>query len=313
MRAVVAARERKAGVPMYRENNSKRSSHNPLFDADVATVKTKTALRHADPTTEWADVTPKLAEEWLKRNVNNRKLDRSLVARLAADFSSGHYTQTHQGAAFDTDGNLVDGQHRLHAIVASGVTVRMLVTRGLKPEARAKIDTGNARSLPQVLAMSYGMRDAERLVPVINSLFFLKHDARRRLSPDEIMAEVDRYRPALDWALATFTSKRVASNYMPSPVIAALVHAHAANPASVETFGNALINPVGLEAGSPIIVLLNKVRGGQFSGDKDRLELAKSTLNAVYAYLRGNSRSVLRKTSATALEYFSRFHAEDGE
>lgn len=300
---------------MYANHNSKRANHNPQLDIEPAPV-TKTARRNAltsaDPTTEWVDVTPALAAKWLERNVNNRKLDKRLVARLAADFTAGVYTQTHQGVAFDTDDNLVDGQHRLHAIVASGITVRLLVTRGLKPEARSKIDTGNVRTLPQVLAMSYGMRDAERLVPVINSLFYLKHDARRRLSPDEVMAEVEHYRAALDWVLAAFTTKRVAANFLPSPVVAALVHAHAADPARVEQFGGQLIEPVGVSEGSPVIALLNIMRKGQSSSDKQRLELSKATLNAVRAYLAEDRRSFVRRQAAgEALAYFNRFHAAE--
>ncbi len=40
----------------------------------------------------------------------------------------GHWDTTHQGIAIASDGTLVDGQHRLLAIVESGVTVRMNVT-----------------------------------------------------------------------------------------------------------------------------------------------------------------------------------------
>ena len=67
-------------------------------------------------------VTPALAAEWLKSNSRNRKLDMTAVERLATAIRGGGWVSTHQGIAFGDDGVLYDGQHRLHAIVAAGLT-----------------------------------------------------------------------------------------------------------------------------------------------------------------------------------------------
>ena len=76
-------------------------------------------------------ITPALATEWLdKHNSVNRKISEPTVQSYAMDMKNGRWTLTHQGIAFDTEGNLQDGQHRLWAIVFSGITLEMMVTRG---------------------------------------------------------------------------------------------------------------------------------------------------------------------------------------
>lgn len=70
-------------------------------------------------------VTPALAKQWLEKNTNNRNVNFAKVKKMAKDMREGHWDTTHQGIAIATDGTLVDGQHRLMAVVESGVTVRM--------------------------------------------------------------------------------------------------------------------------------------------------------------------------------------------
>ena len=89
-----------------------------------------------------------MAAEWLARNTFNRNLSQHSVNRYASDMSAGNWTLTHQGIAFDDQGVLVDGQHRLAAIIKSGVDVRMMVTWGA---ARVGIDELRPRTAAEVI------------------------------------------------------------------------------------------------------------------------------------------------------------------
>ena len=73
------------------------------------------------------NVTPSMAETWLEKNNNNRKLSSSVIKNYAEKMKKGHWNLTHQSIAFDKDGNLVDGQHRLSAVIISGIPVVMTV------------------------------------------------------------------------------------------------------------------------------------------------------------------------------------------
>lgn len=92
-------------------------------------------------------VTPDIAKKWLEKNVNNRPLRTSTVTRYAAMMSKGQWKLTHEAIAFDTNGDLKNGQHRLAAVVMSGASVQFQVTRGVDPSTFEVIDSGLKRSL----------------------------------------------------------------------------------------------------------------------------------------------------------------------
>lgn len=83
--------------------------------------------------TELVSVTPSLSREWLKKNTKNRAIRPSHVETLRQSFERGEQVTTHQGIAFDTEGILIDGQHRLTAISLMPETFSflMMVTWGL--------------------------------------------------------------------------------------------------------------------------------------------------------------------------------------
>ena len=72
-------------------------------------------------------VTPNIAREWLKTNESNRTLRPQRVRQYANDMKAGKWNLTGQGITFGKNGNLLDGQHRLHAIILADTAVDMLV------------------------------------------------------------------------------------------------------------------------------------------------------------------------------------------
>ncbi len=72
-------------------------------------------------------VTPRRAAEYLERNTANRPLSKRTVREFAEAMRRGEWRVTHQGIAFDTEGALVDGQHRLAAIIEADLPVETTV------------------------------------------------------------------------------------------------------------------------------------------------------------------------------------------
>lgn len=103
---------------------------------------------------EWKEIDPHLATKWLEGNVHNRKVRDSVVQRYAADMAAGRWKQTHQGIAFDEEGVLIDGQHRLFAIIEAQTTVLMQVTYGLPMDSQIVVDDGLARTVVDILRVS---------------------------------------------------------------------------------------------------------------------------------------------------------------
>ena len=80
-------------------------------------------------------ITPDLASEWLGGNVRNRPVKQPVVDAYAADMAAGRWRDNNTAIAFDRHGTLIDGQHRLWAIIESGCRIRMIVATGLAPDS----------------------------------------------------------------------------------------------------------------------------------------------------------------------------------
>lgn len=99
-----------------------------------------------DLVTKVERIGPKTATLYLENGAPNRSINAKVVKRYADAMTKDRWKLTHQGIAFDEQGRLVDGQHRLSAIVASGKTVEILVSRYQTASPMAVLDSGNARS-----------------------------------------------------------------------------------------------------------------------------------------------------------------------
>lgn len=97
------------------------------------------------------DVTPELAESWLGKNTHNRNLRERTVNAYARDMRDGNWKWNGEAIKFDKNGILLDGQHRLHAVIKAGITVQMLVIFGVESEAQHTMDSGTKRTLSDAL------------------------------------------------------------------------------------------------------------------------------------------------------------------
>lgn len=117
-------------------------------------------------------ITPAMAKSWLdNRNLErNRRYSRAIAARYAAEMRAGIWKTTHQGIAFDWDGFLLDGQHRLGAVGIVNRPVDMHVTVGCDPDTFDVLDTGYKRTANQLVNHTHAkiMSAAARFVGVID-------------------------------------------------------------------------------------------------------------------------------------------------
>lgn len=99
-------------------------------------------------------ITPELALEMLKRNTANRNPSKKAVEFYADQMQKGEWKTTSQGIAISTDDRIIDGQHRLMAIVKTKIPQTMVVTRGLDyDEVFSVYDTGKNRTAGDVLSI----------------------------------------------------------------------------------------------------------------------------------------------------------------
>jgi hypothetical protein len=122
-------------------------------------------------------VTPELAGVLLSANVHNRNLRTSRVAQLAEAMRRGEWELNGETIKVAEDGTLLDGQHRLQAVVESGVGIETLVMRGLPMLAQDTVDTGRRRRLADILKIE-GYSDSHALAAGVNILHRLRTGSR---------------------------------------------------------------------------------------------------------------------------------------
>ncbi len=122
-------------------------------------------------TTSIETITPVLAKEWLGYNTNNRPLNRKLVQQYADAMTRGEWVLNGDSIRFSVTGRLLDSQHRLHAVLLSGVTIQSLVVYGLPDEVFETIDCGRRRGVADVLHIN-GYKNRNVLGAVLMQLFF---------------------------------------------------------------------------------------------------------------------------------------------
>lgn len=112
------------------------------------TTQTKSFnINVADKYVDFYIVTPEFAEYLISLNVKNRDINKYELKKIIGWMKSGKWITTHQGILISNTGRLLDGQKRLHAIIATGITVEMQITTGLDDSVFECIDIGQKRNM----------------------------------------------------------------------------------------------------------------------------------------------------------------------
>lgn len=113
---------------------------------------------------EIRDISPAIAAEMLATNANNnRRKSKHLINKYAADMIAGRWEITGEAIKFDTTGRLIDGQHRLSAVVACKKTVKLAVITDLEPTVIHVLDTGKSRSGADALTITGQVENANHV------------------------------------------------------------------------------------------------------------------------------------------------------
>lgn len=119
------------------------------------------------------EVTPAQACAWLsEKNVNNRVWRQKHVDFLASEMVGGRWVETPQGIAFAVDGRLIDGQHRLGALIQANMTIPFWVAFDCVPEAQDVMDCQIIRTVPDQLQLG-GLANSKLKVAAVRQIVSL--------------------------------------------------------------------------------------------------------------------------------------------
>jgi len=156
--------------------------------------------KHTKRYTKTEKVDSKRARELLATMRHNRKVTRTVVEDYARQMREGLWRSTSQGLIIDWNNQLMNGQHRLLAVVESGVTIEVDVTYGEDPENFMVLDKHRKRDLRDDLSIA-GVE-----YPIETSRLYRVYLDIIQTKPDRYIAFGARTRwgwkpeTAIDWA-----------------------------------------------------------------------------------------------------------------
>jgi hypothetical protein len=121
-------------------------------------------------------VTPTMAAKWLKKNRSNRNLRPSLVDKYCSDMLAKRWTDIGQPILLSPSGELLDGQHRLHACVKANVSFVCYVYQGVR--SVNNVDIGATRDLADTLKME-GMKHATMVASTLRLIWNVDTSGKR--------------------------------------------------------------------------------------------------------------------------------------
>ena len=122
------------------------------------------------------EITPEIASALLDKNIKNRNIRKDHVLSLAKQMTEGNWQDNGQTIVIDINGCLIDGQHRLSAVVYADIPILMQVMRNAAPEVINTIDTGIARRASDVFSIN-GIKHPTHVATV--ALNMMAWDAKR--------------------------------------------------------------------------------------------------------------------------------------
>lgn len=100
-------------------------------------------------------ITPAKAVELLQSNVKNRKPKSTVVLKYARDMSSGKWKDdTFELIKISKSGIILDGQHRLMAVIKANIPIYFHVVEGLEDSIFDVLDTGSIRNASDVFKIN---------------------------------------------------------------------------------------------------------------------------------------------------------------
>jgi hypothetical protein len=184
------------------------------------------------------------AHGYLQRNTMNRPLSESIVAKYAEQMMAGKWMSNGDTITFAGD-FLIDGQHRLAAIIKANVALEMIVVRNVSVDAFATKDNGKKRNGSDVLSI-LGHSHTKALASVLTRVshyYLFQMDWRRNDFAVDYKEALILYPEAIEVVAdgKLRTSFKFGSSVMAAKVICMRVHREQA-----DAFFARLVDGIGL-------------------------------------------------------------------
>lgn len=219
------------------------------------------------------DVNPELARLWLEQtDTPNRRIQMADVNRYARAMKEGRWRPAGDPIRIDDRGHVLDGQHRLAAVIKAEVTIQFVVLDGANLDDQNAYDSGRTRKASQQLAMRGGWKNATTVASIARVVMQWHTNTlisgSYRPATDEIFDFAERWRPRLEESLAhaiavgrsTSLSKSLTGGFAFTAYDQAATTPEKFSSDRVDQFLKLLASGAGLEENDPILILRNQAQ-----------------------------------------------------
>lgn len=269
-----------------------------------------TVVPHLNVSTKIETITPEIASQYLGTMVGNRALRKKAVNRYAREMIAGKWQVNGEAIKFSRSGHLIDGQHRLQAIIEAGIAVSICVTRGLDDGTIATLDTGLSRSYLDANVIR-GKSHSQHVGPIARWFYRYEQGSPTvAYTPthQELDDVVERHPAILKSAEFVMSLKVIRRRCVPG--VQGFVHAYVTEMWDQETadlYLHTLNDGTGLSQRSPIFLLRRRL----VDEDSTRLEthrILALSIKAFNAWVSGREMANLSwSTGGQKPEAFPRF------
>lgn len=246
-------------------------------------------------------ITPTKAKELLAANTHNRNVKDWHVANLASDMLQGRWRErTGESIKIGKNNVLLDGQHRLLAVIKAGKAIRFLIHEDLDDNIQEVLDTGVKRTSGDSLKLANikNANNVAAIIKVVLSGLQSKSTASAGITNRTILEEYKKDPVFWDNVVANSVSWYSQLRALP-PTLFGLCYVsvlrESKKPARAIEFFSGLAS--GKDTASSIISLRNKIINDRLSTKRltsaAKIEVIRGGWNA---YLSGNKTSHSNKT-----------------
>lgn len=126
-------------------------------------------------------ITPALAKLWLQTRKKQRNIYARHIQNLAHKMAIGDWQDLNGDTiVFDRNGNLIDGQHRLYAVIESNIHITSGVLLGVEPTRIFSIDSGNKnRGFKDLLEITGTKENSALIATALKYLYYYRKKVAR--------------------------------------------------------------------------------------------------------------------------------------
>lgn len=235
---------------------------------------------------ELKTITPAIAKKLLENNIGNRTLTAWHVDELVKEIKAGRWKVNGDMIRISVSGRILDGQHRLTAVIKSGMTIQTWIMDGLDDDIFDTIDVGKRRSGSDTLGClgeknTYRLASALTLVDKYMTGRVEKNVTYSNGEIEELLAKYPEVRDSIQ------TSGKARMLILPSVLDACHYLFSRKDPAAANLFFDRVTRGSGLDERDPEYVLRERLVANSLA----KAKLSKTHIFALCVKAWNHSRS----------------------